>query len=333
MTTKLSLILFLVLFALPVGGARIVQMPDLLDPGLITAGGDRLYIADRAAVYIYSLKDFHLQKKFGRAGEVPQGFGESIYTLNIYKDRLIVNSTGKLSFFTKEGNFLKEKRTPPQQRSFRPLGDKFIGTGILVDEKAVYNAINIYNADLKNETEIVRLELGVQPGKGTKIFHGTLSAAVWQDRLFAAGTNAFEIHIYNEKGEKLSLISRAYRKRKVTEEDKNRIINYLKTSPETKEYYDMLKPVSFPVYYPALKELFAADGRVYAFTWKTENMRNECFIFDSEGKYADRVLLPIKKIDAVNFAPLTIEDRKLYQLVKNESSKKWELHITPLNSL
>lgn len=309
---------------------KVVRMPELLDPNTLMADSDRLYIADGTTIYIYSLSDFSLQKKFGREGEGPQEFKEKIYTLGIQGEHLTVNSVSKLSFFTKGGTFVDVKRPLPQTIRFKPLKEKFTGVGLVVDvdQKTLFRTIDIYDAELKKEKEIARLEHEVQPGKGVKIFHGTLSAAVSGNTIFSSGAKHFVIHVYNEKGEKTLIIHRKYQRRKVTARDKNRLIEHLQTSPETREYYEILKPVQFAAYYPAIRELFAADGKLYALTWKSTAGETECYIFDFTGKLLDTVFLPVRSRDVVDFLPLTIHGGKLYQLVEDESREEWELHVT-----
>ena len=58
-----------------------------------------------------------------------------------------------------------------------------------------------------------------------------------------------------------------------------------------------------------------------------EKGKTECFIFDFQGKFIERTFLPVKNMDAVDFSPLTIKNNKIYQLVENEESENWELHI------
>lgn len=332
MSKAIHIFFLLLSFFLPIllHGSKIVEMPELRDPKTILVDNDRLYIADGACVFIYLLKDFTLEKKIGREGEGPQEFREEIYTLGIQGEHITINSVGKLSFFTKDGKFVKEKTTPPQPRRFKPFGNKFVGAGILVDNKALYNTIDIYDADLNKEKEIGRLEMEIQPGKGTRVFHGVLSADVWGDKLFVSGGNDFEIIIYDAKGEKLRTITHEYERRKVSGDDKERIINYLRTNQETKEYYELLQPIKFPACYPAIKKIITADNRVYVLTWKTINEETECFIFDFNGKLLANTLLPIKNKDALDFAPLAVKNGRLYYLEINENSDTWGLRLSDI---
>ena len=85
---------------------KIVPLPGHLNPKAVYANGDQIYITEEASIYIYGREDFKLRKKFGREGEGPQefrGFG----SLYVYPDYLLVNSTGRISFFTRPGNSLR----------------------------------------------------------------------------------------------------------------------------------------------------------------------------------------------------------------------------------
>ncbi|MFC2155329.1 hypothetical protein ACFLRB_02405 [Acidobacteriota bacterium] len=97
---------------------KVVPLPDLLNPNVIMADNDRLYIADGTSIFIYSAKDFSLLKKFGREGEGPREFLDKIYTIGVQGEYLTVNSVAKLSFFTKDGQFVKGKRTLPSTSVF-----------------------------------------------------------------------------------------------------------------------------------------------------------------------------------------------------------------------
>ncbi|MGD2088646.1 MAG: hypothetical protein PVH61_20885 [Candidatus Aminicenantes bacterium] len=48
---------------------EVVPLPDLINPDGIQADRHQLYITERHSIYIYSLKDFKLTKKFGKSGE------------------------------------------------------------------------------------------------------------------------------------------------------------------------------------------------------------------------------------------------------------------------
>lgn len=88
-----------------------LPLSDLRNPEKIFVDGDRLYITEFPTVYIYSLTDFRLVKKFGRGGEGPQEFRGQIH-LSVQPGYIMVQSTGKVSFFTTDGDFKNEFKSP-----------------------------------------------------------------------------------------------------------------------------------------------------------------------------------------------------------------------------
>ena len=95
-----------------------VELSDLTRPSMFIVNYDRIYILEQATVRIYSLKDYSLIKKFGRAGEGPREFkysadGGRPLSMSFFRDQLIVNSEMKMSFFDKDGTYLREKVFEP----------------------------------------------------------------------------------------------------------------------------------------------------------------------------------------------------------------------------
>lgn len=330
---KLLFLLFIILwFFWGLGfGKKAAVLPELVKPKFIGADGNKLYIAENTSVFMYSLENFKLERKFGREGEGPEEFKEKIYLIDIQKDYLVINSVGKLSYFSKEGKFIKELKTPPHHRRFRVLENKFIGAGIAVDAGTLYNTINIYDADLSKEKEIIRLELEVQPGKGTRVFARSLSYDILGNRLALSVSEDFEIGLFDQNGQKCSSITREYKRIDVTDQDKGKVIDYLKTDPETKQFFEMLKPIKFPDQYPAIREVTADTKNIYAVTWKKEGENYEVYVFRMPEKFLKKIYLPLKNRTAVDLYPFTVRDNRFYQLVENPDQEEWELHIYEAN--
>ena len=66
---------FILLFAWStIFAARVIPFPELLSPELIRVDENKIYITEKANIYIYSKKDFKLVKKFGKKGAGPEEF-------------------------------------------------------------------------------------------------------------------------------------------------------------------------------------------------------------------------------------------------------------------
>jgi hypothetical protein len=52
--------------------------------------------------------------------------------------------------------------------------------------------------------------------------------------------------------------------------------------------------------------------------------------FTTEGKFLKRFYLPVKEMDVQFYPPYTVRDNRFYQLLENEETEQWELHITEI---
>ena len=125
------------------------EMPEFLE-----IDDEQFYVTQRGEVYIYSFKDFSLKTKFGKTGEGPQEFklgdGGQGLTVFSYEDFLLLNSIGKISFFTKDGKYIKEMRTSSSVQapaSFQPAGKGFAGMGVATssEDQSASVTINLYD--------------------------------------------------------------------------------------------------------------------------------------------------------------------------------------------
>jgi hypothetical protein len=112
-----------------------------------------------AAISIYSLKDFKLIKKLRKEGEGPQefktflGFG---LTVDIYPGHILVNSIDKISYFSRKGEFIKEKKTPVGT-TLTFFRGKFVGSAMQFDQKTGPNLAE--DKDEEGELRISEINL------------------------------------------------------------------------------------------------------------------------------------------------------------------------------
>ncbi len=325
---KLILILLLLLFASLVLRGKVVPLPDLVKPRHIAVDEHQIYIIEGSTVSIYSLNDFKLKKKFGKEGEGPQEFKRRIFQVNIQPDYIFLTSAGKVLYFTKDGKFIKELRTISPDMRLTPFGKEFVGGRILPENNTLYFSMGIYDADLKKIKDVYKQEWEVQMGgKGTKVFAHPLPYYTDEDSLFIVKGKDLVIDVLDKAGEKRYSITYDYKRIKVTADDKKRVLYYLETDPETKPYFEMIKPIIFPDYFPAIRNYYIADKKIYVITYKQENDKTECFIFDMKGTFLKQVFLPYVYINPIDEYPAAIKNGTLYQLIENEETEEWELHI------
>ena len=328
-------ILFITLASVGFAGKEAV-LQELNKPNALVVDRDKLFVTEGATIYIYSLKDFTLQKKFGSEGEGPREFkgGASLLAL---PDRLLINSINKVSFFTRDGKFIKEIRLETSFLELYPFGENFVGMVNATENKKRYTLFNIYDSNFEKVKEIHRAEFFFQPmrGKVDPIAMagpdgGSGRSPVFGNKFFLGGDEGV-MDIFDIKGNKLYSINLEIEKLKFTENDKKRYLNFFKTHPNTRERFEVLKKMfTFPDYFPLIRNAFITDNKIYIRTYKIKNGKSRFYIFDLKGKLLKKVFLPIAEMNAIDKNPYTIKNGKIYQLIENFDEEEWELHVTAL---
>lgn len=319
-------------------GAKTVPLPGLMKPAGIAVDDNQIYISDGTTVHIYSLGDFSRKHTFGKAGEGPKefrvhssGFGVGVIPQK-KPDVLVVNSLGKVSYFTKQGTFIKEFKTGSND-AFSPLGDNFIGTRDVLEGKEMFHTLNIYDGRFKKVRELMRWLHPIQDSKMEILLVPLYTQHhICDGKIFAAPGSDLIIHVFNGKGEKLYSLEHPYEKLKVTEEHKTTTLDFFKTDPRWRNNFELIKSMArFPDYFPAIRFFQVNDGGVYVQTYGEKEGKSEFYIFDIRGKFVKKVYVPFVDDMGINIVPRhTVAGGKLYQLAANDETEEWELRIHEL---
>lgn len=314
--------------------AKTIPLPGLMKPANIAVDDSQIYISDGVAVHIYSLADFKPKYTFGKEGEGPQefrvhgSFGVGVIPQK-NRDVLVVNSLGKVSYFTKQGEFIKELKTGTVG-AFYPLGDRFIHANEINEGKTAFQTLNFYDGTFKKVKEIMRWPHPIQESKMEILLVPLYTEArIYNNKIFAAPGDGFVIHVFNNKGEKIHTLEHPFEKLKVTEAYKKTTLDFFKTDPRWRKSFELIKSMGrFPDYFPAVRYFQVSDGRIYVQTYTKKAGESEFYIFDTAGKFIKKVYAPFIDDMGINIVPRhTIAGGKLYQLAANDETDEWELHI------
>lgn len=330
-TKTIFFLIALLLFMSDVYARKIVLLPDIYEPSSIVVDNSQIYIVEGTTIYIYSSEDFTLKKKFGMKGEGPQEFKDDIRSIEVKPDYILVNSLNKVSFFTRDGDFLEEKINPTVLGGslFKPIGNKFVGYSIERENKTFYVVYSIFDSKLKKTKELYKMKWMVQPGQKRKLFE-TFWYGTYNKKIFIAREERFIIDMFNSKGEKIFSINQKYKKFKFTDFHKRKFLDFWKsTYPET--YETRKRRTEFPKYFPAVKTCLLADKKIYVQTYKKKDEKAEFFIFNIDGELINKIMIPLAKKNPREDYPYTIKNGKLYQLVYDLDNYMWELHMTEVD--
>lgn len=337
---KVILILLILVFFVFIRTAyagKLAVLPGHLMPGDLAVGDNYFYITENSTIYVYSLKDFKLVKKFGKKGEGPGEF-KGAPKLTVLSDRLMVDSAAKVSFYSVDGTYQKEFNNIVSGHTFTPVGSRFIGRKSTPDDTGqMWAMINIYDSSFKKVKEIYRVQSIVKINKGWKLFSRTyFKYVVGEDKIFIAGDKEFVVEVYDFDGKPLSPIKRDYQRVKFTKEHAGKVLELYRTRPSTKQDYEEWKKIiTFPEYFPAIRDIFGADKQLYVRTYKVKEGKHEFFIFSEDGKLQGHVFLPIAESNAKyaypymrDSAPFAVKNGKLYQLIAVDDEGDYELHVS-----
>lgn len=328
----------LILLVIPVHGNQVFQLPDLVKPFRVNVDESHIYIGDGPQIYIFAQKDFKLVKRFGRAGEGPQEFKlfpEFSPELDIQKDGILVNSLNKVSLFLKNGDFLWEKKSPGYvlEHFNRLWGDKIVGQRVERDSEILYLVIKLYDRDFSDELEIHRHPYYLKWGKYNPIHRGIYISNfyVYGDRLFVGGAvDTGTIHVFDKAGKKSYEIKPGLDRVPFTEQDRQGWIDSYMSNDEFKQLYERRKKwFAYPEYFPLFQNFIVADNRIYIQTYKRNDTAgtNELLVLDLTGKVLKKLWIPLVEFWDFSPNPYTIGDGRLYQVVENQETEEWELHV------
>ncbi|MGD2092178.1 MAG: hypothetical protein PVH61_38770 [Candidatus Aminicenantes bacterium] len=239
---RIYLLFFLLFVSSLVFAGQVIPLPGLLKPQRIYIDQEQCFITEGATIYIYSLKDFKLQKKFGKRGEGPGEFkesGEGI-KLDFKPDNIIVSSTGRISYFTRDGQFIKETTINPRRSEFQELGSGFVGRILLVEKKGVFFTVNLFDKNLKKGKELYRFKHPFFPRSNpiNPVFLRTSTYYVYREKIFYDDEDGI-IHVLDSGGKELYSIRHQYEPVKVTDIHKKRYLMFWRT--DLRDEYDAFK--------------------------------------------------------------------------------------------
>lgn len=316
-----------------------IIMENLVKPSMIIVKENKLYVLEKTTISIYSLKDLKLITTFGKSGEGPKEFMARPFgppmSMSFVKGELVVNSNNKLSYFTHEGKFLRERKAFANLVLYQ-VKENFLAIGPSVDSEGKFRiSFRLYSSKLKEIKKLFHTNISVDPQSN---FILPLSAVTnnpsYKDNIFVSASNEdFIIDVFDYKGDKVRRIKKDFVKQKITAKYKSETFHWFKNFSPYKKFYDSMKQfIKFKEYFPAIRDFYLSDNTIHVITYKRKGDLWECILLDMRGKEIRRVFVPLDRyIPFTYYAILySIENRKMYSLIENEDEETWELHITAL---
>ena len=330
---------FLILILL--GGPGIltaaVELPDLRKPTRIGADTGRLFVVDGASILIYSLKDFSLIHTFGGMGEGPGELKGDFSFLEIRGNQVLVYSQGRLSWFSRDGAFIRQKADPSLGLNYRMVGEGFVGMKLVREPEGIFFGIFLFDANLKKVKELYRYRHPFfgkrERGRVNAVEVRFSSYPVYDQNIYLDQEDGC-IRVYDSRGEELRTICPELQKVPITASHQKRFLDFWRTG--LREEYKLFKNrLEFPDYFPLIRDFLVADGHLYVLTYREQEENSELLVLDLQGKLLKRLWVPMQNVNPLLphlFSRYTIHNHKLYFLRDNEETETWEVEVIPLDS-
>jgi hypothetical protein len=336
-----SIIFFAIIYS---HSDKLCDLPEIMKRPRLYLGENHFFVVEfrEAKIHMYSKNDYTHLLDFGNKGEGP---GEFKYgpSLHFDKDQVIAFSSGKLSYFSYQGELIKEKRVPPRIRIRKILDNNYVATKSIIPKDikgltVIKSKIMVLDDQLNEVNEIFALQRGfmISVGGATKpnleLVRHYEGFDVFQNSIIIGNTKkGFYFDVRDLSGKKLYEINLPYNKRKVTEEDKKRLIEDMKEQLKQnrfftswKEYSNAFNKIVFLDYFPAYYGFKIFGDYIYVMTHNKEAKKREWIILDKKGKILKKVFLPSDH-------PHYIQQNKFYYIMENEDEEMWELHVHDLD--
>ncbi|NIM12466.1 MAG: 6-bladed beta-propeller [Candidatus Aminicenantes bacterium] len=322
----------------------VVPLPELTgDPQTITVDKERIYITNTPEILIYSVKDYKFLTKFGKKGEGPGEFmfiGPWNMHITVLPKELLVVSQSKISYFTKEGKFLRMLKIDPMVRTFfrvKPLGDGYIGVTAEHEGKGAFKFwYYIYDSQFRKQKKLSVVFNRGTDGKITPITQSPILSKyeICDNKIFLSESENSKgiIDVYDNQCNKLYAIEQDYEKIEFTKEDEKAYLKRFVTQGEKENYERVKHRYVYPKYFPAWQNFVIDNNKIYIQTFKRnkEDTANEFYILDLKGKLIKKVWVPVEEFFDFAPHPYTIKDNKIYQLVENLETEQFDLHISKI---
>ncbi len=318
-------------------GAKTFTFKDINNPTAIIIKKGSLFISEKTTLFIYSLDNFKLIKKFGKEGEGPMEFksnhrGDGIrFTIN--SNKIYINSETKLSVYSLDGKFINESRVLPKLNLIS-AGENYISSSLSKSDGGFPKiTVSLFNSEFK---KIKNLFLSnISSGMGAKIPTPSYNHKYrfYNGKVYiSTGTKDINIDVYDTNGKKEFSIVKIPGKKTLTKEYISAVKRHYKTNPKTKNFWRYFqKNLLFLSDFPGIRNFNINNDKIYVQTYKMKSGNTEWIIFGLKGKELRKVWLPSIEVNPISMSPYTIFDNVLYWLTENEE-EGWDLHKYNISS-
>ena len=269
---KLQLILLCLVYllcAIKIPAEKAVEFNDLVNVTSIKIDGNHIYIIDGTFVHIYARNGYNKISTFGRNGEGPGEFS-SFVLISPLDNRLLINSLGKISYYTHNGEFISEKKSNTTASSFfNEIKDHYVGLGVRGETDGISMTVNLFDKELKKGKEL--LANPKQAFNKMALMNMTPCYCVFKNIIYASTCERFFIKVFNANGDSINAIEFPRHSIKFPHVMETNFRTFMKRRYAVQ--YEYLKDrIYFPEFLPILQKFYVKDDRIYGLIYTEESV-------------------------------------------------------------
>jgi hypothetical protein len=342
MKKKITLTIICILFTLSLQlfPGKLAVLPELSTPSSLKIEGQKLFVMDGVNIYVYSISNFQLLKKFGKLGEGPGEFipnREIPVQFHLLSNQVVVNASNKIIHFSNEGELIKEKRYSFFSPQVVPLGDNYVSVKFVAQGNGFWGYQVVLLSQTFTELKILCHSQRPRPKtsqRGISIPRFIFIQCYKNRILVLDQKDTSLIHQFDDKGNRLKPIMTGLAKLKLTQSKKNEIVDWFKAGKKSMIYNippNMVeKLIDFPEALPSIRNFQVEGGLLYLQTYNSREDSGEFFIIDFKGHIKYKGFLPAAAVEKVQMGPgarYCFHEKKYYYLLDNAETETWELHM------
>jgi len=283
-------------------------LSDLQEPYQIAVEGNDLYIFDEAdySLHIYTISPFALKLKIGKKGDGPHDF-KYLPFVYVQPESLACTDFIKTIWFSKKGTVLKLKQYADfenfslnAEMLLFPVKEHFIQ--ITADHDQQKRHVYLLDSEFKTIKELYEGSFIWRTGAP---IHYRTDTLCYKNLIFISDTQkGFHIMVFDDKGNHLHTIDKS--------QDVEKVPNQ-----------------------PLMHQYCVSEDKIYATTYKKKDNKTEMIILNLKGRTLRRLYLPLASLQpkrgVLRYDLYVVDHKKLYEIIKNGETGRWELQITDLD--
>ncbi len=311
-----------------------IALPNLEKPDAIVMNENFAAVADGTSVKLFDGRTFRFIRTIGREGQGPGEFQDFAYP-QLLPEYILVSSTNKVSYFSYGGELIKEKKHDLMASNVLAIKDRYVAFVIIRPgdlSEDFQLAYNLYDANFRKIRELHRGEWFIRKNKRRGFFE-IFFYDTCQGKIILAHRQGFAIEILDAEGNIIHTIEADIPPVPFTGKDRESVIKYWREERGYDQWQveSLDKRTDFPDHYPPLLTGRVADGKIYAVTYRQEEGRRECLVYDLEGRFIKRTWLTLTMAAPNSAGPFAIRADTLYQFIYNDKDNVWKLHRSPID--